>query len=510
MLKNTKERAIMLGNFFESLLKFLGLKKKHEPKGPRLTQPSGTMREIRDWITAPDIPSITPRVQKLFIKPESFRKPSRIRRLEARPFQKPAKKKPGIGALQFEIEQILKEAQALQKKLATVKPKLAKPKVPKPKKKMPKRKRRFAFKPLTRDEVRALRQKLKQRKPLQDFEIERLKQHLKQPVAEKAEQELRALELDKIRKSLEEPKPRQPAPEQAAFQAAPQVQQPVAAAEESLDDQISETEELLKGLEQDFLKRRISEPEYRQRVLDLDQKLRELKIRKKKQEQLGLKPKPMPVVPQAAKVQAQEQAQPQVSAEMQRFLEKRFGKSDRQKLESLEEKVQELMKRFHLSEREAEAEISKLDNSKVLGNFDKLIDLIELEQKTQRLMQEHLELEKQKKLQAEEKPEFGTGFEPGMPKGKKEEVKAIVAELEKHRIVTDFDQLLELVQRRGRVSEKEASAELQIPRERIRQCIDILEDSGLVRVEIPPIGPVRIFDLNYIPPKKQKKERAKK
>ncbi|MDO8647385.1 MAG: hypothetical protein Q7R70_03145 [Candidatus Diapherotrites archaeon] len=317
----------------------------------------------------------------------------------------------------------------------------------------------------------------------------------------------------------------------------PQVQQAVQQkkSEESqlsIDDDISATERLLKALEQDYLKRRISEQEYRQRVLDLNQRLRELKIKKKIQGEKPVEiklpdsekpledpeqkiPAPAPASkPLRSKFQfsrpsvhyAVPQGNDSLTPEMQKFLQERLGKSDDAKLSELEANVQKLMKKYNLSESEAEEKIAKIDSPKVLQSFDKLVDLIELEQRTQKLMQEQLQIAKDRSPKQEEKSEFGSGFEAGVPKKKIEEVKAIVVELQKHRIVTDFDKLLELVQSKGKVSESDAFKELKISKDKLKDCINVLEQNNLVRVEFPPIGTSVIFDVNYIPPVKLSKQ----
>ena len=157
-----------------------------------------------------------------------------------------------------------------------------------------------------------------------------------------------------------------------------------------------------------------------------------------------------------------------------------------------------------------EAWKTAMEETMTQENFDKLVDLVELEQKTQRLFQEQLQLEKERKQRLEEKPEFGSGFEAGVPKKKIEEVKAIVAEVQKHRIITDFDNVLELVQRKGKVSGDDALKELKISRNKLKECISVLEQNSLLRVDFPPIGPEILYDINYVQPAKPSKENSKK
>jgi len=556
----------MLKGFFDSILDFLGLRQKPRKAEPKLKEAVGKR------IMLPPIPTITPKGQaRVFVKKEF----AKTKLFVKKPFalQKPwekglarkplvarkliVKKQPSARALQFEIEQILKEAQALKRKLEQKKLKIkGKRKVRKVRRKQkPAFAKKKKFQPLTAEEVQKLRERLQQKQQLSDFELERLKWHLdKSPFEREAEEkELHTLELEKIRKGLSAPQQTQQASVQGTVVQVPQgtqvfigkqAERPEAVeAVQTVEEQIETTGQLLKSLEQDFLKRRISEQEYRQRVLDLNQKLRELRIRKKIQDEKAGKPqevaqvrgqqvqqpmaqqKPIPqtmqkqALPQALKQQSQairpstqqpSVQQAPVSREMQRFLEERVGKSDEGKLVQVEMNVQKLMKRFNLSENEAQQEILKIDKAKLLENFDKLVDLIELEQKTQRLMQENLELEKEKKMRALEKPEFGTGFEAGLPEKKKEEVKAIVLEIQKQRIITDFDKLLEVVQRKGKVSASEALKELKISKDRLSDCLKVLEQNNLVRVDFPPIGSEIIYDINYAPPQKKENNLKKK
>jgi hypothetical protein len=518
-------------NFIDALMEFFGLKQPARQKLPKLK--AAVKPAVKEL---PAIPSITPKHARIVFKKKEFVQPLALKKKKFswKPRHGRFAAKTSRTALQFEVEKVLKEAIALKKKLEKMHGKGKKHLKKKSQKKqvlrVGKKFRHLVlqekqvllvgkkFKHLTSQEIEEFRKRLKSKGRLSDSEIERMKAHLSSGIESKASDfgifrkrlkskgQLSDSGVERMKVHLgsagigvmkerlnginEIPLGKIPVPSgkgQAVQQQAEQPQAVVAASAEvpeTIDGQIEATEELLKRLETDFLKRRISEQEYRQKTFELKQKLNELHIKKKlnaeKQGTALQKPFAKTGVAKA-------------------FLGQASGKRNEGKIEELHGLVRELVKRAKIPESVVQAEVSKIDKAKLFGNAEKVVDLIELEQKTQKLMQEHLGLEKQER-QAVEKTEFGTGFESGMPARKKEEIKEIVAELEKHKIITDFDKILELIQSKGKISSSDAVKELNISKQRLNECLEVLEESKLVKVEFPPIGSAMIFDANYLPP----------
>lgn len=530
----------MIG-FFERLLEFLGIIRR-EPKAPLERKPLKEQAASKEADAALHY-GRKARAEDVAVPSGSSRPVLRKKATTRarRPLKKQAslrKRSARRKSLQFEIEEVLKEANLLKKKLAAREKRQrarrrARKSAEKPK---PAQAPPNGFQPLSKDEVQSFRERLQKEKMLSDFDIQRLKANLSQnaeqkPLLQQEERELRAKELDEIRKSLAEGKSRSgPQPSGTVLSVPqgasviigpqgvyPQVKPAAQVSDDFIDDQIKTTEALMKSLEQDYLKRRIPEEDFKQRMSELSENLRELRLRKKSIEKklaqrnveevsLDGSSKPVEVSPRQEAVQARpavQQPPVSLSPQMQHFLEERFGNSDEERLLGLEKNVEKLMQKFNLSEAEVERRMAGIDSSKTIESFDKLVGLIELEQKTQRLIQEQLELEREKKARREEKVDFGKDFGSGTPERRKEEVKAVVEEIAKHRIVTDFDKLLDLVQSKGKVKYAQAAKDLKISDSKMKECLSVLEENQLVHVEYPPIGSPVIFDVNYSPPQKK-------
>ncbi len=169
------------------------------------------------------------------------------------------------------------------------------------------------------------------------------------------------------------------------------------------------------------------------------------------------------------------------------------------KIKELENKVETLMNRYNLSRGEMQANIKQVGASKLVSDFDKLISLIESKQGT------------------EKKAADAKAFEvpTGIPKKKKPEVKEIFKEIETPKIVTGFDKLLTLIKERETVSFRQAQKELKMDNKRLKECCDILEDSGLIKIKYPAVGDIKIVDtkidlIEAIQKVKKKQEKKKK
>lgn len=162
---------------------------------------------------------------------------------------------------------------------------------------------------------------------------------------------------------------------------------------------------------------------------------------------------------------------------------KASGTIDEGKLKELEGHIRELMKTYNIPEGEIEKEIGGIRADHALEDAEKLIDLMELEHRAQGLE--------------------GTEHE----EAKREEAKAVIKEIKKHRIVTDFDRILQLVNERGKIKTNDAIKELGIQPKRMDEVVEILEREGLVKIEYSAVGSAWIFSPEY---KKPVQEKGKK
>ncbi|MDO8627086.1 MAG: hypothetical protein Q7K42_01345, partial [Candidatus Diapherotrites archaeon] len=167
------------------------------------------------------------------------------------------------------------------------------------------------------------------------------------------------------------------------------------------------------------------------------------------------------------------------SSAVKRFIEsKAAGKIDNDRLQNIESKIDQLMKQYNISETEIRSEVERLDAGQLVKDFDKLINLIELEHKANSLAQQPISYNPFDKSEQQQI--------------KKQEVKSIIKEVQMHRIVTDLDRILSFVKENRTVSLKDLNQKLNIDRKRITENAEILEKHGLVKIEYPPVGDMRI------------------
>ena len=171
------------------------------------------------------------------------------------------------------------------------------------------------------------------------------------------------------------------------------------------------------------------------------------------------------------------------------------GKVDNERLKSIESKIDQLMRQYNISEKEIKSEVERLDAGQIVKDFDKLVNLIELEHKASKLS---------------EPVSYNPFDQREQQKIKKEEAKTVIKEIQKHRIVTDLDRILGFVKENRTATVKDLSTKLNMDRKRIAENAEILEKHGLVRLEYPPIGEMRVYDAAYSKPtfleKKKKKQ----
>ncbi|MCR4334942.1 MAG: hypothetical protein NUV57_00195 [archaeon] len=187
---------------------------------------------------------------------------------------------------------------------------------------------------------------------------------------------------------------------------------------------------------------------------------------------------------------APEKAKAPESKTINSFLEEKAkGKIDEQKLEELEGKVSSLMKQYHISEGEIEKKLGNTETGNLVASVNKLVSILELEKKTNQTLQP-------------EKIETAMRFTT--PLKMKEEVKGIVTEIRKQRIVTDFDKVLNYIYKNEEAKMGKIAKELNIPRQRIEECCNLLEKEKQVLLFYSPIGDVVVMTPDY----KEKKDIA--
>ena len=141
------------------------------------------------------------------------------------------------------------------------------------------------------------------------------------------------------------------------------------------------------------------------------------------------------------------------------------------------------MKKYNIPSEEIESKVEGMETAKLIDSFNKLISLLELEKKAEQ------ELNRVYRIPTV------TGFKESAKKV--EEIKGIATELKKHRIITDFDRVLTLVDDEGRISIGEAAKRLEISKKRVEECAEILEKDKLIEISYPPIGDAFVQVIDY-------------
>ena len=316
----------------------------------------------------------------------------------------------------------------------------------------------------------------------------------------------------------------------------------------SIPEQIGHLKGIAKRLEADYYKRKISEEEFRERISEIRQKIAELESRQNilENQQYRMQnqsppqyvppPQYTPAQPQA--VQANEEkktkkkrgrkkkmekvkepvqapqpqtititgrtsdapsTQPAAKTETMpavRAVSKVSAEINRQKIDEIESHMSDLLKKYKISDKGVEREVGNLDKNKIIQDFDKLINLIELEKETK-------ELNEMESMPREKIPLPITSQ-------KKEKIKAIAKEIKKHKIVTDYDLILAMVMEKGKAGGEEIRKILKMDKKHFKECCDILENDKLVKITYPTIGRMKIMDINYKEPEKEKKKKKKK
>ena len=255
----------------------------------------------------------------------------------------------------------------------------------------------------------------------------------------------------------------------------PLQQQP---AQQDIDSEIETTRELMKRLETYYLKRKITDSEFRVKMLEYKEKLFLLNMKKNEIEKKG--PQTQKEQPQSIIEHPHASASQSVSTILR---EKAKGNIDEGKLKSIEEKLELLMRKYNIPSEEIESKVEGMETAKLIDSFNKLISLLELEKKAEQ------ELNKVYRIQTV------TGFKESAKKV--EEIKGIATELKKHRIITDFDRVLTLVDDEGRINTGNAAEQLAVPKKRIEECAEILEKDKLIELSYPPIGDAFMQIIDY-------------
>ncbi len=271
--------------------------------------------------------------------------------------------------------------------------------------------------------------------------------------------------------------------------------------EGNIDEEIKHYKNLIKRIEYDYLKRRISEEDYRKRLSEYQQRLVELEEKKKlvgKKKVVERKPLAAGrvVTGQAVEkaVALQKPSAAPLTAKAVKTLEKGTPPEvTHERVEEIEKYVGDLLKKYKISKEEVEKEFGTLDKNRIIQDFDKLINLIELEKEAKKM--------EAKEIAAPPKTEI-----PFISR-KKEKIKAMAKEIKKYRIVTDFDGVLNYVRKKGKVNVTKARKELHMDKKRFKECCDVLEKSKLIKIEYPAIGRMKLLDINY---KEEKKKKGKK
>ncbi len=160
----------------------------------------------------------------------------------------------------------------------------------------------------------------------------------------------------------------------------------------------------------------------------------------------------------------------------------------------IENKIQEAMKKYEVSHKEISQHLSHVESNNLVQDFDKLIGMIEKDRGINR----------GSVVRHEVIPDMPKGFE-----AKKEE-KAVSKEIKEFQVETDYDRIMNIVQEKGSASGKEIAKLLNITPAEVKERSQVLEDSGLIKLEYPAIGGIRIVDPEKEKKDKELKEKEKK
>ncbi|MEW6295539.1 MAG: hypothetical protein AB1467_04570 [Candidatus Diapherotrites archaeon] len=382
------------------------------------------------------------------------------------------------------------------------------------------------------------KRKKKKRKIIKKKKRKKHKKRRKRKIAEtKKRKKPKKRKKRKIKAAKKEKEEITEEPQKFFYSEQPSFQQAQPSAEtvgEDFETQLEVAKEKIKNLEKAYLTRQITEEEYRMKLFEYNEEIKIIELKKRKAEEAKRKEekeekayavqakkeeKPfvgryVPGKPlsegEAKRLKALEQFHKEFTAEeaarrresetlferaergraIDSVIEEKVrGKVDEEKLKSIEEKVKVLAEKYNISKEEIERNVQKLDTTKLLTNFDKLISLLELEHKAHTVKEAPLELDK--------------AF---VGEVKKEEVKGTLKEIKKYRIVTDYDKILNYVNEKGIVKKGELGKELGIKDSAVKQCCETLEESGLIRIEYPPLGDAKIVSVSFEEKKKEKTE----
>ncbi len=179
----------------------------------------------------------------------------------------------------------------------------------------------------------------------------------------------------------------------------------------------------------------------------------------------------------------------------------------------IEEHVGGLLKRYNISMDEIERDVDKLDKEKILMDFHKLINVIDVFRETRDLERQIDRSEtyrapaaqyEQGAIIRERQPLIE---EPVVVKRKHEEkLKSLAKDIKKYKIATTFDSLLELVRSKDHITQEEAEKNIGMKINNFEEYAEILEKNGLVKIEYPAIGGMRIAKIEKKPGGKKEKE----
>ena len=169
------------------------------------------------------------------------------------------------------------------------------------------------------------------------------------------------------------------------------------------------------------------------------------------------------------------------------------GGISKNQIDSLEQKLNELLRRYNIPENVVAPHLQTLDSASLLNDFQKLIGLIETKK-------ENAATELIRPA-----PEFDV--RAGIIAKKREKIVGKEKAIKKIKIETSFDMLLNLVQVKGLISMPDAAKQLGLNKDEIKKCAEILELNKLITLVYPPIGPVKLVYPKYLQWKEQEKKK---
>ena len=140
------------------------------------------------------------------------------------------------------------------------------------------------------------------------------------------------------------------------------------------------------------------------------------------------------------------------------------------------------------------SQLTEEERKGVLGELHSLPEGKEITEKAGQLTDEVQKISYHPAKEETQTESEGIDFRELANLKKKEEIKSVMKDIERHRIVTDYDKILNYLRAHNKAKILEMANALHVERTQIMEHVKTLEDSGLIEIVYPPIGaPIVVY-----------------